>query len=557
MNMRIRPFLLAALYTPVIGHAQLQGDSDARDQMKYDVKYLASDLLEGREAGTEGERKAVDYIAAKFGNVGLMPYGDNATYLQAFNFKLDPVPGPGNTLQVGRKRLKMGEQFSPMPFSASGPALGKIYKVGYGIHAPELNHDDYGDASLAGRVAAIATSSPDGIHPHSKYLAHHDLFARAEKAIARGAIGILFYNDDANAEDPSLTFSGKITALPVPAVFLKDKALHELLVDNNPCAINADISRQERTGYNVVGLLDNGKPDVVVIGAHLDHLGWGDEGSLHRGERAIHNGADDNASGIAVLLQLARDLAEMDEARGNDYLFIAFSGEEKGLYGSNHWTKHPTVPLAELNYMVNLDMVGRLDSARSIGVNGVGTSPAWAEVPRILAGDLKVKTTTSGIGPSDHTSFYLQGVPAIHFFTGTHADYHKPSDDEEKINYDGMLRITRYIESLITTLNDDGKLAFTKTEEVNTENTPRFKVTLGVVPDYMYDGRGMRIDGVSDGKPAASAGLRKGDVVVGIGAVQVTDMMSYMKALGQFNKGDRTTVKVLRDGTEQEVQVTF
>jgi hypothetical protein len=557
MNMRIRPLLLAALYTPVIGHAQLQGDSDARDQMKYDVKYLASDLLEGREAGTEGERKAVDYIAAKFGNVGLMPYGDNATYLQAFNFKLDPVPGPGNTLQVGRKRLKMGEQFSPMPFSASGPALGKIYKVGYGIHAPELNHDDYGDASLAGRVAAIATSSPDGIHPHSKYLAHHDLFARAEKAIARGAIGILFYNDDANAEDPSLTFSGKITALPVPAVFLKDKALHELLVDNNPCAINADISRQERTGYNVVGLLDNGKPDVVVIGAHLDHLGWGDEGSLHRGERAIHNGADDNASGIAVLLQLARDLAEMDEARGNDYLFIAFSGEEKGLYGSNHWTKHPTVPLAELNYMVNLDMVGRLDSARSIGVNGVGTSPAWAEVPRILAGDLKVKTTTSGIGPSDHTSFYLQGVPAIHFFTGTHADYHKPSDDEEKINYDGMLRITRYIESLITTLNDDGKLAFTKTEDVNTENTPRFKVTLGVVPDYMYDGRGMRIDGVSDGKPAASAGLRKGDVVVGIGTVQVTDMMSYMKALGQFNKGDRTTVKVLRDGAEQEVQVTF
>jgi len=557
MNMRIRPLLLATLCTPVIGHAQLQGDSDALDQMKYDVKYLASDLLEGREAGTEGERKAVDYIAAKFSNVGLMPYGDNATYLQAFTFRLDPVPGPGNTLQVGRKRLKMGEQFSPMPFSASGAALGKIYKVGYGIQAPELNHDDYGDASLAGRIAAIATSSPDGIHPHSKYLAHHDLFARAERAITRGAIGILFYNDDVNAEDPSLKFSGKITALPVPVVFLKDKAMYELLVDNNPCAINADITREERTGYNVVGLLDNGKPNVVVIGAHLDHLGWGDEGSLHRGERAIHNGADDNASGIAVLLQLARDLAEMDEARGNDYLFIAFSGEEKGLYGSNHWTKHPTVPLVELNYMVNLDMVGRLDSARSIGVNGVGTSPAWAEVPRILAGDLKVRTTTSGIGPSDHTSFYLQEVPAIHFFTGTHADYHKPSDDEEKINYDGMLRITRYIESLITTLNDDGKIAFTKTEEVNTENTPRFKVTLGVVPDYMYDGRGMRIDGVSDGKPAAIAGLRKGDVVIGIGTVQVTDMMSYMKALGQFNKGDRTSVKVLRNGSEQEVQVTF
>ncbi len=557
MHTRSLPLLFALLCSPYVGLAQLQSDGDAKDQMKYDVKYLSSDLLEGRETGTEGERKAVDYIAAKFGNVGLMPYGDNATYQQAFSFKLDPVAGPGNTMQLGRKRLKMGEQFTPMPFSAAGAAMGKVYKVGYGIHAPELNHDDYGDASLTGRIAAIAISSPDGVHPHSKYLAHHDLFARAEKAIARGAIGILFYNDDANAEDPDLKFSARTPTLPVPAVFLKDKALHELLVDNNPCAIHTDIVREERTGYNVVGLLDNGKPNVVVIGAHLDHLGWGDEGSLHRGERAIHNGADDNASGIAVLLQLARDLAEMDEARANDYLFIAFSGEEKGLYGSNYWTKHPTVPIAELNYMINLDMVGRLDSAGSIGVNGVGTSPAWDEVPRILVGDLKVKTTTSGIGPSDHTSFYLQEVPAIHFFTGTHADYHKPSDDEEKINYDGMLRITRYIESLITTLNDDGRIAFTKTEDVSTENTPRFKVTLGVVPDYMYDGRGMRIDGVSEGKPAANAGLRKGDVVVAIGALQVTDMMSYMKALGQFNKGDRTAVKVLRDGSEQEVEVTF
>jgi membrane-associated protease RseP (regulator of RpoE activity) len=247
----------------------------------------------------------------------------------------------------------------------------------------------------------------------------------------------------------------------------------------------------------------------------------------------------------------------MDHTRANDYLFIAFSGEEKGLYGSNYWTKHPTLPIAELNYMINLDMVGRLDSTGAIGVNGVGTSPAWEEVKRVLVGDLKVKTTTSGIGPSDHTSFYLQEVPAIHFFTGTHADYHKPSDDEEKINYEGMLRIARYIESLISTLSDDGKIAFTKTEEVNTENTPRFKVTLGVVPDYLYDGKGMRIDGVTEGKPAANAGLRKGDIVIAIGAVEVTDMMGYMKALGQFNKGDKAPVRILREGKEEMVEVTF
>ena len=552
-----RSLVAALLLAPIVVVAQRMPDADVLDQMKYDVKYLASDLLEGRETGTEGERKAVEYIAAKFGNVGLMPYGDNATYLQTFSFKAEPVLGKSNTLQLGRKRPKAGEDWVPMPFSAAGSALGKIYKVNYGIHAPELNYDDYGDVSLTGRIVAIAISSPDGIHPHSKYVAHHDLFTRAEKAIAKGAIGIVFYNDDAQAEDPSLKLAAKAPVLSVPAIFLTNKQLHELVIDNNPCAINVDIVREERTGTNVVGLLDNGRPNVVVIGAHLDHLGWGDEGSLHRGERAIHNGADDNASGVAVLMQLARDLAEMDEARANDYLFIAFSGEEKGLYGSNFWTKNPTVPIAELNYMINLDMVGRLDSSGAIGINGVGTSPAWEEVSRVLVGDLKVRTTTSGIGPSDHTSFYLQDVPAIHFFTGTHADYHKPSDDEEKINYDGMFRITRYIESLITSLNDDGKVPFTKTEEVNTENTPRFKVTLGVVPDYLYDGKGMRIDGVTDGKPAANAGLRKGDVVIAIGALPVTDMMGYMKALGQFNKGDNAVVKVLREGKEEVVQVTF
>ena len=168
-----------------------------------------------------------------------------------------------------------------------------------------------------------------------------------------------------------------------------------------------------------------------------------------------------------------------------------------------------------------------------------------------------MRTTTSGIGPSDHTSFYLQGIPAIHFFTGTHGDYHKPSDDEEKINYDGMLRVTRYIESLITTLNDDGKLAFTKTQDADSASTPRFKVTLGVVPDYMYDGKGMRIDGVSEGKPAAAAGLKSGDVVVRMGALEVGDMMGYMKALGQFKKGDTAPVTVLRDGQEVVVDVTF
>jgi Zn-dependent M28 family amino/carboxypeptidase len=343
----------------------------------------------------------------------------------------------------------------------------------------------------------------------------------------------------------------------VPVIFLTKSGLKHLGQDGNPVSISVDIQRPQRIGHNVVGMIDNGQPNVVVLGAHYDHLGFGDEGSLYRGEPAIHNGADDNASGVAAILQLARDLSEMDEARANNYLIIAFSGEEKGLYGSNYWTKHPTIPIDRLNYMINLDMVGRVDTSNAMGINGVGTSPAWTELQRVKAGGFKLKTTDSGIGPSDHTSFYLVGVPAIHFFSGTHADYHKPTDDEDKVNYDGMLRTVRFIESLVTTLNDDGKLAFTKTQDVSTEDAPRFKVTLGVVPDYMFDGKGMRIDGITDGKPASKAGMEVGDVVVRIGDREVTDMMSYMKALGAYNKGDTVPVKVLRKGQEVEKTVTF
>lgn len=556
MNERkIAAVLLIAL--PFLLHAQEMSDQDALDQMKYDVQYLSSDLLEGREAGTKGEKLAADYITGKFSSIGLMPYGDSASYRQGFPFAALPELGPANRLQLGRKKLKHGTDFAVLPYSASAEVRGKVLNCLYGIRAPELDYDDYKGQDVKGRIVGLSISSPDGIHPHSKYLAHHDLRDRVEQAVALGAVGVIFYNDDPTAQDPAEQFMVSVQPSTVPVLFLKGELHESLLVDNNPCVIGTDIVRATKTAYNIVGLLDNGRKNVVVIGAHYDHLGYGSEGSLHRGEAEIHNGADDNASGVAVMLQLARDLSVSDAARENDYLFIAFSGEEKGLYGSGYWTKNPTVPLSELNYMINLDMVGRLDSAGRIGINGVGTSPAWAEVERILVGDLKVKTTESGIGPSDHTSFYLKDIPAIHFFTGTHNDYHKPGDDEEKINYPGMLRVVRYIESLIATLNDDGKLAFQKTKDEDNSEVPRFTVTLGVVPDYMFDGTGMRIDGITEGKPAANAGLKAGDVVTRMGEVEVTDMMAYMKALSLFKKGDTAPVRVLREGKEMDVQVTF
>lgn len=532
-------------------------DEDARTQMRYDVQYLASDELEGREAGTKGEKLAADYIMGKFQNAGLVPYGDSVSYLQKFPFAAMPVLGAKNSLQVGRKQFKQGNDWFPMAYCDTGIVFSKLVKAGYGIEAPQLGRNDYEGVDVKDRVAAISISSPDGVHPHSRYIEHNDLRKRAELAISKGAIAVLFYNDNKDTESPEFRLSEKVQALSVPVLFLKG-GLHEgLIVDGNPVVISTDIVREQRTGMNVVGFLDNGKENVVVIGAHFDHLGYGEEGSLHRGERAIHNGADDNASGIAVMLQLARDLRELDEARANDYLFIAFSGEEKGLYGSNWWTKHPTVPIEKLTYMINLDMVGRLDSAKTIAISGVGTSPSWAEIEPMKINGLKAKTSKSGIGPSDHTSFYLKDVPAIHFFTGSHGDYHKPGDDVEKVNFNGMLDITRFIESLITSLNDDPKLTFTKTQEADSTETPRFKVTMGVVPDYMYDGKGLRVDGVTEGKPAAAAGLKANDIVVKLGPQDVTDMMSYMKALGLFNKGETTQVTVLRDGKPVTMDITF
>ena len=538
-------------------HAQWMTDQDARDQMRYDVQYLSSDELEGRETGTKGEKMAVDYLVGKFQAAGLIPYGDSVTYIQRFTFAAQPKLGSKNTLQVGRRKFKVEEQWFPMAYCDTGVVFSKLVKAGYGIDAPQLGRTDYEGVDVKGAVAAISISSPDGVHPHSRYIEHNDLRKRAELAISKGAVAVLFYNDDKDATSPEFRLSEKVQPLPAPVIFLTGDLHEGLIVDGNPVVIGSDIVREQRTGMNVVGMIDNGQENVVVIGAHLDHLGYGDEGSLHRGEPAIHNGADDNASGVAVMLQLARDLREMDNARGNDYLFIGFSGEEKGLYGSNWWTKHPTVPIEKLNYMINLDMVGRLDTAKTVAISGVGTSPSWVEIDRMKINGLKAKTSASGIGPSDHTSFYLKDVPAIHFFTGSHGDYHKPSDDIEKINFPGMLDITRFIESLITTLNDDGKLTFTKTQEADSTETPRFKVTLGVVPDYMYDGKGMRVDGVTEGKPAAAAGLKAGDVVVKLGPQDISDMMSYMKALSLFKKGDTTQVTVLREGKPITSDVTF
>jgi Zn-dependent M28 family amino/carboxypeptidase len=309
------------------------------------------------------------------------------------------------------------------------------------------------------------------------------------------------------------------------------------------------------TGNNVIGFIDNKAENTIIIGAHFDHLGFGGEGSLYRDSiKAIHNGADDNASGVSILLNLAAKLKVKNT--NNNYLFIAFSGEEMGLLGSNYFVKNPTIDITKVSYMINMDMVGRMKKDSTLAVYGTGTSPIFKQVLKSYNENFKLIQQESGVGPSDHTSFYLADIPVLHFFTGQHEDYHKPSDDSEKLNYDGMKLISEYIFNIITDLDDNGKLAFRKTVN-ESESTPRFKVGLGVIPDYLFDGKGLRIDGISEGKAAQKAGLLKGDIVIKLGDSTITNMMSYMRALSIFKEGDKTSVIVKRGEKEVTKEIGF
>ncbi|MCB9255758.1 MAG: M20/M25/M40 family metallo-hydrolase [Chitinophagales bacterium] len=523
------------------------------DNLSAHVYFLSDDRLEGRGTGSLGEALALEYISNVFKEYGIVPKGENS-FVQNFEFKSGKKLGVLNGCIVDGRKLELEKEYFPLNYSGSGSANASLVNLGYGIHAPGL-YDDYENKDeLKNKVFLINLSSPDGIHPHSKYLQYTDYQTRIKTAEAFGAAGVIFYNVDENLDDPSFDLSMKVKEFEIPVIFVKGGDIRNAL----SVKISVDLYQDEKVGHNVIGFIDNNASSTVVLGAHYDHLGWGEEGnSLYRGEPAIHNGADDNASGVSLLLELAKSIKE-EGLKNNNYLFIAFSGEELGLYGSKSFIQNATIDTSEINYMLNFDMVGRLDEEGAMAVNGVGTAKIFKElVEGIKEGEIKVKTTESGMGPSDHASFYLANIPVLHFYTGNNPDYHKPSDDAWLINYPGMYRVYEYTMALLRDLDDEGELEFVKTKDTDNKNAPKFSVTLGVVPDYMYDGLGMRIDGVTEGKPASIAGMKTGDIVVFLGQIEITDMMAYMTALSKFQKGDRTTAVVMRDGKELKLEVEF
>lgn len=555
-----RIFLATVFYgvftIPTYAQQLINDSSSIIANLKKHIVYLASDELMGRETGTTGEEKARNYIIENYKSIGLTPVIDN-NFLQSFPFTKGRTFGKNNMLTIDKDRFEFGKDFTSFLFGYDTGSTGVIIHVGFGIEADSLGLNDYKNIDAKGKILLMDLLSPDGNNPHGKFGAHADLEKKVETAMNKGAVGIIFYTDANENEIPAVDLNIRRGKQLIPVVLLKGKKMKAIKkYAGKESSIHVDLPKIEAIGNNVIGYLNNGAPYTVVISAHYDHLGLGEHGSLHRGSTQIHNGADDNASGTAALIELARLLKQSDY-KANNYLFCAFSGEELGLLGSKYFVEHATPPLAQINYNLNMDMVGRLKPDEPVLIiNGVGTSPNWLTAMNTIS-HLKIKTTESGVAPTDNTSFYLNGVPAVHFFSGTHSDYHKPSDDEDKINYTGEYAIIKYIYQTIGALNDDGKLPFVKTNDATNENTPRFKVTLGVVPDYAFEGEGMRIDGVTDGKPASKAGLVKGDIVIQLGEEKISDMQTYMKALSKFSKGQTTKVKAKRGDTVVENDITF
>ena len=493
----------------------------------------------------------MNYISNQFKEIGLIPKGTEY-YPQSFVVNDGKQIDSVTELLINGNKLEVGKDFFPFPFS---PAINLTALPAIAVQ----------EADMPWFFDLKETLEENKTNPHFD-LADY-IRTNSKKAKDRGASAVILYN--MSDTDDKLVFDSKdrTEQLSIPVLYVSKESAKKYFTDK-AATLNIKmqilISEKNRIGHNVIGYINNRAATTVILGAHYDHLGYGEDGNsmIRTGEKSIHNGADDNASGTAALIELARKL-KSSKATNNNYLFIAFSGEELGLFGSKYFTENPTIDLKTVNYMINMDMVGRLnDSTRTLTVGGYGTSPAWAEYYLALAlqgkrQELQFKKDSSGTGPSDHTSFYRKDIPVLFYFTGLHTDYHRPSDDADKINYAGEKLIIQHISALIESLNDRGKLVFLKTRETQTTTSARFSVSMGIMPDYTYAGTGVRADGVSEGKPAQKAGLKAGDIIIQLGDINISSLENYMQALGKFKKGEKTKVKFKRGAETLEAMVEF
>jgi aminopeptidase YwaD len=515
------------------------------ENLKSTVTYLSSDKLEGRRTGTRGEMLAADYLSQQFKKAGLLPKGDNQTYIQDFEIDEGKQILPSTYLTINDDSLKIQKDFFPFNFSADGSVSDFVSPA-----IREKGMPWFFD------IKEMLDENQD--NPH--FNIEDAIKNKALESQQKGATAIFVFNSRNKEVDLNFDGKSKEPQLKLPVIFINKIAAEKYLNDKSATLdlkMKVATGDKKRTGHNVIGYIDNGAPTTIIIGAHYDHLGYGeDHNSLSTGKPEIHNGADDNASGTATVLELAKLLKE-SKLKNNNYLFICFSGEELGLYGSKYFTQHPSIDLQNVNYMINCDMVGRLnDTTKNLTIGGFGTSPVWGKILPRETKYFNIKFDSSGVGPSDHTSFYLKDIPVLFFFTGTHKDYHRPTDDVEKINFNGELRIIQYIFDVINQTNKSGKIPFSKTRDQQISGS-RFTVTLGIMPDYTFSGNGLRIDAILDGKIAQKAGMLAGDIITKLGNFTVTDINSYMFALSKFKKGDAAKVGLVRGKNAMVFDIIF
>ncbi len=541
----MKKYLLVLLLIPTLSYSQSKRKKRLAEekanqalvsQLSAHIQYLADDKLEGRRTGTRGEELAMQYITEKYREMGLEPRG-TAGYVQEFDIHEGKQVDEKSFVKVEGKTLVLHKDYFPLAFSATKSIKG----------SPAIALSESGQPWFRDMKEVVEENKTN---PH--FDIEEEIKKICKSVVAKGATALFIYNSSQVNDNIQFNKNDKSEATKIPVFYLTKEGVQKYFADHSATLdIEAAVQFYEKTrkGKNIVGYINNRAANTVILGAHYDHLGYNEDKNALDTGRVIHNGADDNASGTAALIELARMLRKSAPVN-NNYLIINFSGEELGLFGSKYWVEHPTVTVTP-NYMINLDMVGRYDTSHKLTVGGYGTSPLWSGIIAATPNNLVMKFDSTGSGPSDHATFYRKDMPVLFLFTGSHPDYHKATDDWNKINLEGEKDIVNWVYHLIEAADAKGKLPFTKTTEPQMARVS-LPITLGVIPDYGFTGTGMRIDGVSPGKLAEKTGLQAGDILLQLGEYKFVDVMSYMESLKKFKKGDKTQLRIKR-GTEEKV----
>lgn len=584
------PLVLALiLSTPTAILAQTSARDSSLDILKAHIVYLAGDELKGRLPGTPGNEEGAEYIARKFREYGLRPLAGASDYFSRFDYVSDVAPGPGNGLALTGKPFAatkpvFGRTVAPLGFSSTGSASGRLFFVGYGITAEELGYDDYAGVDVRGAIVVMMRQTPDGAAPHGTFARHAPFTEKVRNAREHGVAGIIFIDPPSRAGDLMATRLDRMfTNCGLPVMFASHKlfaavrdgrkrsiaklervidALKEsqsFLIDGAGALMTVDLVHRQSRPANIVGYLPGTDPALagqyIVVGGHMDHLGMGGHGSLatEKGP-AVHHGADDNASGTSGVLELARRFGARHSNR-RPIIFACFNAEEEGLIGSANLVLDSLFPTSRVVAMINMDMIGRLDSNKLI-VQGIGSSPIWEELVKAINADrFKLTLVKEAIGPSDHTSFYNKDIPVLFFFTGTHTDYHRPGDTWEKINYAGLLEVVDYADDIMRAIDRrDAPVPFSKAP-APVATGGGFRVYVGTIPDYAYDGKGLRLSGVADGGPADKGGMKGGDIMIRFARRDINNIYDYTAALGQLKPKDRVEVEYIRNGKIRKTMV--